>query len=203
MNSKSKKKVKKNKDLDKHLKYIIDCDLNQTNDSKSDKLRSKLFQLNAIRDHFNSQKAFDDKRLELMSRLAEEVDRSDGRNTYLSEELIEFNARERTDRSFAQFDSHLYQLSKDEICQQLGLKSDTNDSDDCQMVCVVLKKAADIQIIDSKSDHKKTTNSLTDKKEEIYNFGQNPPKNNLLNKLGSLRNSSSNCLIICFIIILS
>ena len=196
MNSKSTKRVKKRKEMDKHLDYLIDCQLNETNDSKTDKIRSKIFQLNATKDVINSQKAFDDKRLKLMTQLAEEMDRSDGKNTFLSEELIEWNTRERTDTSFLDFGSHLYALNKEEICQQLDLKTDISDANDCQITAIVLNKSPDIQTVyNNHKNGKNMTNNGSNGKpqveEVVYNCSQSQPKNNLLSKLGSLRNGLS------------
>lgn len=177
--------------FDVGLNYLLDCQLLDTTDA----IRSQVFQLNATKEQWTSQKAFDLKRHELLAKLSQKLDSESGKNTYLSPALIDAISRSSPHLSMTRCQSALYSLSTDQLLASLNISSKMDDSSDCEVVHVVIKKKADIEEINLKRRISNKSGKISEN--EGINGERNDPnetkRTKIFDTLGSHRNSIRKC----------
>ncbi|CAG2110291.1 unnamed protein product [Medioppia subpectinata] len=191
--------------IDPDLEYAMDCEINATVISRTDALRSQLIQLTATRGRWaRTPEEYNETRLRLMNELNAEMDRPDGKNTYISQAMLFNHSSQRSGRpAIAAYESRLYRLSAQELRHRFRHKLRPNpsgDTTDDGVVEVVFKKPPpDDSCADTSAGGKRRDNSAaaiapkthskTDPQPYVpFNRSQSVPNAKVFGTLGSFAN---------------
>jgi len=169
--------------VDHDLNYLVDCDVNKQI-SKSDAIRSKLFQLNSLKNTFSNE-VYNKLRLDLMNQLSKEIDRKDGKNTYLSPAIHLANMSSR-DRKTDEWNSHLFALSEEQLFKRFNIRKRNINQIKSKEKVIVFKTEF------NQNDDKCDSNDSEMSDISIINDNK-VSKDSLFDRVGSFSKSNNNC----------
>jgi hypothetical protein len=169
---------KESKDSD--YNYLIDCETNKQL-SKSDSIRSQLFQLNVLQKTIDKNNdIFNKLRLNLMNELSQEIDRSEGKNTYLGPAIHLANKSSR-DRLQNEWNSQLFGLTEEQLFQKFNIKKKSSKHIKSKQKTIALKTDFSLNNEENEDiiDIEISDNSVINDKKM--------PKSNLMQRFGNFK----------------